>query len=178
MILALTLSIAFAALAQPPQQLQQQDGKPCEAVDGGSHVLDARMRDVLASRYRSWEVRRQCVAEVTLVTDLDPKWASAASGDYDADGKVDHAILLQPKAPASGRPIVVVFLSSVGNEPVLAGDGNLYISTVRRGSRGHDHDTGRDFTYTTDAIFSGDFHCCGFSLIWRNGKFVRVSTAD
>jgi hypothetical protein len=169
------LSIALSALAP---QLRQQDGKPCESVDGGSHALSARVKSVLASRYSNWEVRRQCVAEVTEVTDLDPRWASVASGDYDADGRIDHAILLQPKPATSGKLTIVVFLSSVGGEPVVAGEGNLYVSTVTRGSRGHNHDTGQDFTYSNDAIFSGDFHCCGYSLIWRDGKFIRVTTAD
>ena len=175
MSLLWALSIVLSSLAPQPRQ---QNGKPCESVDGGSQALSARVRSVLAARYRSWEVRRQCAAEVTEVTDLDPKWASVASGDYDADGRIDYAILLQPKPTHSGKLIIVVFLSSVGDEPVVAGEGNLYISTVTRGSRGHNHDTGQDFTYTNDAIFSGDFHCCGYSLIWREGKFIRVTTAD
>jgi hypothetical protein len=30
----------------------------------------------------------------------------------------------------------------------------------------------------TDAIFTGDYHCCGSSLIWRKGKFIVVPTSD
>src|SRR5262245_23801861 len=106
MALLLLTSWLFAA-----QALKQFDGKPCDAVDGGSQALTAEMRSGLATRYRSWQVRHQCAEEAT-VNGVDPKWASVASGDYDADGKVDQAVLLGLKS-SPDRTIVVVFLSSV-----------------------------------------------------------------
>lgn len=174
-----TILITIVLLAQaavPPQLRVQGDGKPCEPVDGGSHVLTPEMKASLASRYRSWQVRTQCVGEATDNA-IDPKWASVASGDYDGDGRIDQAILLEPKS-SSNRTIVVVFMSSIGSEPVLAGDGSQQMATIPRGRRGHNFDTERDFTYENDAIFVGDYHCCGASLIWRNGKFIAIPTSD
>lgn len=86
--------IALAMLAGSFEQPRVQgDGKPCDLVDGGSHVLTTPMRAVLASQYRSWAVRRQCKSEPSVLR-LDPQGASVASGDYDADGRVDQAVLL------------------------------------------------------------------------------------
>lgn len=161
----------FVGLAQAPVQ---DDGKPCEAVDGGTHALPPAIRKVLSSRYRSWQVRHQCVGE-TENFDVDPQWASIASGDYDADGKVDHAVLLETRTPPR-RTIIVVFLSSAGR--VVVEDGRSYVSTINRGSRGHNFETEKDFTYETDAIFSSAYECCGFSLIWRNGRFIRIASSD
>ena len=170
----LAFAMMWSLMQQPPPQ--QQDGKPCEAVDGGSHVLSPEMSSALATRYRSWQVRLQCVGEAKELG-LDPKWASVASGDYDGDGRIDQAVLLQQKS-ALDRTIVVVFLSSGGAAPVLAGDGSMHLGTVNRGSRGHDYEAVRDFTFTRDAIATGDYHCCGFSLVWRSGRFVRIFTHD
>ena len=154
---------------------QAQSATPCERVDGGSQLLSVMQRATLASRHPGWSVRRQCVTQVMESTDLDPKFASVTAGDYDADGKIDVAVLLESKAEQTR---VVVFLSSAGSVPVVAGDGSMYVGTISRGSRGHDYDTERDFTYLNDAIFTGDFHCCGASFIWREGRFVRVATDD
>lgn len=174
-----TILIAIVLLSQPavpPQLRVQGDGKPCEQVDGGSPILTPQMKASLASRYRSWQVRRQCVGEAREHA-IDPKWASVASGDYDADGRIDQAVLLEPKS-SSNRTIVVVFMSSVGSVPVLAGAGPQQIVTIPRGRRGHNYETERDFTYVNDAIFAGDYHCCGVSLIWRDGKFIALPTSD
>ena len=169
----LVFAMTWSLVQQPTLQ---EDGKPCELVDGGSHVLSLEMRKALATRYRSWQVRAQCVGEATE-RGIDPAWASVAAGDYDGDGSIDQAVLLQQKS-ALERTIVVVFLSSGGATPVLAGEGSMHLGTVNRGSRGHDYEAVRDFTYTRDAIATGDYHCCGFSLIWRDGKFVRIFTHD
>jgi hypothetical protein len=176
-------AVLLAALLLTPidqqsqaQERKQDDGQPCELVDGGSHVLTSQMKATLATRYRSYLVHQQCVGE-NRVIDLDPAWSSVASGDYDADGKVDQAVLLETKA-MPGRTIVVVFMSSLGGSALLAGEGSSYISTINRGGLGHNWDTEQDFTYTTDAIFSGDFHCCGVSFVWRNGKFYRFTSSD
>lgn len=168
--------VLMAAFVLSAQTLLQNDGTPCNPVDGGSHVLTAKMNAVLASRYRSWQVRHQCVAEATE-NGVDPKWGSVASGDYDGDGKIDQAVLLRLKTSAS-RTIVVVFLSTIGELPVLAGQGSEHLATIPRGSRGHNYDTEQDVTYRTDAIFTGDYHCCGVSMVWRNGRFIVFPSAD
>ena len=170
-LFALALVMSLAVRWQVPVRLQS-DGKPCELVDGGSRVLTAEMKSVLASKYRSWRVKSQCAGEPE--TDIDPKWASVASGDYDSDGKVDQAVLLE----SAGRTIVLVFLSSVTGGPVVAGDGSQHLSTITRGTRGHNFETEKDFTYETDALYTGDYHCCGYSLLWQKGKFIRIATGD
>ena len=175
LLIVLTLAMPIVSQQQTPER-KQDDGQPCKPVDGGSHVLTSQMKATLATRYRSYQVHQQCVGENQIV-DIDPAWSSVASGDYDADGKIDQAVLLDLTAPTRRR-IVVVFMSSLGGTTVLAGDGLSYISTINRGSLGHNWDTEQDFTYTTDAIFSGDFHCCGVSFLWRNGKFYRFTSSD
>jgi hypothetical protein len=171
LLFAAILTLPMAAHAQTKPRLQS-DGKPCELVDGGSHVLTPSMKTILASKYRGSRLRQQCAGETE--TDIDPRWASVASGDYDSDGKVDQAVLLE--SIAEGRIIVVVFLSSIG--PVVAGDGSEHLSTITRGTRGHDFDTEKDFTYETDALYTGDYHCCGYSLLWQKGRFIRITTGN
>jgi len=174
----LLAAMLFAPIVVQPQTQErtQDDGKPCELVDGGSHVLTPQMKATLATRYRSYRVHQQCVAE-NRDLDRDPTFSSVASGDYDADGRVDQAVLLEPRT-AAVRRIVVVFMTSAGGAAVLAGDGFSFVSTINRGTLGHNWDTEQDFTYTTDAIFTGDFHCCGASFVWRNGKFYRFTSSD
>ena len=172
-LFALALVTSLAVRSQVPVRLQS-DGKPCELVDGGSRVLTPEMKTVLASKYRSWQLKSQCAGEPE--TDIDPRWASVASGDYDSDGKVDQAVLLESK-PA-GRTIVLVFMSSVSGGPVVAGDGSEHLSTITRGTRGHNFETEKDFTYEADALYTGDYHCCGYSFLWQKGKFIRITTGD
>ena len=69
------LPATFLTILLVVQALTQYDGKPCEAVDGGSHVLTSEMKSMLASRYRSWQVRHQCVgeaADIPLLRKIDP----------------------------------------------------------------------------------------------------------
>jgi hypothetical protein len=170
------LLLTVLALVAPTQERKQDDGHPCVPVDGGSHLLTSQMKATLATRYRSYQVAQQCVGE-NKDLGFDPAWRSVAFGDYDGDSRVDQAVLLELKAPRR-RTIVVVFMTSLGGAAVLAGDGSIYISTINRGSLGRNWDIEQDFTYTADAIFSGDFHCCGVSFVWRNGKFVRFTSSD
>jgi hypothetical protein len=173
LLFAVALMMPIAAPSQTKPRLQS-DGNPCELVDGGSHVLTPAKKAVLASRYGNFRLRQQCGGETE--TDLDPRWASVASGDYDSDGKVDQAVLLEPVG--AGHVTIVVFMSSVSSGPVVAGDGSGHLSTITRGTRGHNFETEKDFTYEADALYTGDYECCGYSLVWQKGKFVRIATDD
>ena len=153
---------------------QTQPAAPCERVDGGSQLLSAIQRTTLKVRHPGFEVKRQCGADLRDIINVDARYASVAAGDFDADGRIDVAVLVESRT--QGRTLVVVFMSSVRGGPVVAGDGDAYVTTISRGTLGHDFDTETDFTYTTDAIFTGDLHCCGASLIWRDGKFARNTT--
>ena len=175
-----TLVMAALMLAAAGSAVAGQPKTPCDRVDGGTHLLTDAMRAALASRYRSYQVRRQCLADLTENTDLDPKALSVTSGDYDDDGHKDVAVLLEskPGAQAGARVIIVAFLSSRGGSPVYAGEGNGYVSSNAKGDLGHNWDLEQDFTFQRDAIFTGDFHCCGYSLIFVKGRFIRITTSD
>ena len=173
--------LAVSLLATVAVIEARQPTAPCERVDSGPHLLTVAMKEALASRFRSWEIRKQCLSDVGPNSDLDPKALSVTSGDYDDDGSKDYAVLLEWKTPVVRRGsavIVVAFLSSAGGAPVFAGDGSLFVTSNAKGDLGHNWDIEQDFTFPRDAIFTGDFHCCGHSLLFVKGRFIRITTSD
>jgi hypothetical protein len=159
--------------------VEPQSKGPCQMIDGGSQLLNPAQLRLLASRYRSWEIRRQCPADVDPYSNMDPRALSVTIGDYDADGKPDVAVLMQSRNLArTDGTIVVAFMTSLGDAPVFAGRGSLFVATNKKGEAAHDFSLERDFTFTRDAIFTGDFHCCGDSLLFTSGRFIRIPTSD
>ena len=107
--------------------------------------------------------------------DLSP---SVARGDFDGDGRFDLAVLLRARSGWLGTIIVVFLDIERGSHPIVAGDGLETIATVRKGVRGHSYDDGRTFTYLADSIVTGCCECCAHALIYRRGRFFRVTVGD
>ena len=107
-------------------------------------------------------------------------------GDFDGDGRLDHAVLIEEGSETDGRGLVgrpdvyiVAFLARRNEYRMLIvtheGGGSLQL--MRKGDRDYDYDTQREFTYSNDTIFSG-VGMGGSSYLYENGKFRAVITSD
>jgi len=151
---------------------------PCERVDGGSHLLPEDVRAVIQSTYRSWEVARHCRRDLEREQSYGLMTPSVAVGDFDGDGRSDLAVLLRARS-GWPRTIIVAFLDTErGLTTVLAGDGLEVISTIPKGTLDYSYDDNRMITFQNDAIETSCCECCGDALIYRRGRFFRVTTAD
>ncbi|MFN0139975.1 MAG: hypothetical protein ACKVQW_07795 [Pyrinomonadaceae bacterium] len=99
------------------------------------------------------------------------------TGDWNGDGRTDHAAMLQLKSNQQQRITVVLMRSGRNYETYLlaANDG---LGSIRRGDRGYNYDTGKNFRYKNDAISSYFWEKAGTSYIWERGRFRGIPTSD
>jgi hypothetical protein len=167
----------------PPQEvgaLSVVAVRSCERnIDGGTDAIPEVARAVLESRYRSWEVAQHCPDDVTQYLTLHGRRTpSVTVGDFDGDGRSDHAVLLQSRADSTRTIIVALMQTDRGVEPLLAGGGLETISTAAKGSRDYSYEDNRMITLRNDTIVTSCCECCAHALIYRRGRFFRVSVAD
>ena len=107
-------------------------------------------------------------------------------GDFDGDGRLDHAVLIEEESGVNERGLVtypnvyiVAFLAR-RNEyrmRIVTNEGGGCLQLMRKGDRDYAYDTQREFTYSNDTIFSG-VGMGGSSYLYENGKFRAVITSD
>jgi hypothetical protein len=113
-------------------------------------------------------------------------YAQMIKGDFNDDGLMDYAILIQQSAEANDKGVakplivqIVAFFRKPGgykmNHVSSEGGGSLIL--MRKGGSDYDYEAQRDFTYPRDSIFSG-VGMGGTSYIWENGKFRALTTSD
>jgi hypothetical protein len=150
---------------------------------------DAALRDEAA-------LTRQCREAVgTLwphwrVPPVSPEvrdWAASrgedptvAYGDFDDDGRMDVALLLQTTSPPGALKIVVC-LSSLGvSRPVVVerpycSEG---ITRVSKGQRYHDFATDREGIYPRDGVHAYCFEKAGATYLFTDGSFRQIVDSD
>lgn len=151
---------------------------PCERVDGGSHLLPEDVRAVIQSTYRSWEVARHCRRDLEREQSYGLMTPSVAVGDFDGDGRSDLAVLLRARSGWPGAVIVVFLDSERGSTPIVAGGGLDVIATIAKGSRDYSYDDNRMITFRNDTIVARCRECSAHALIYRRGRFFRVTVSD
>ena len=108
------------------------------------------------------------------------------NGDFNDDGRLDYAVLIQQGAKATDggavKPvilhIVVFFRKRDGYQMyhvTYEGGGSLML--MRKGETDYDYDKQREFTYPRDAIFSG-MGMGGMSYLYEYGLFRAIITSD
>jgi hypothetical protein len=170
-------------LPAPPQEVGAVSAvavRSCERnIDGGTDAIPEATRAVLEFRYRSWEVAQHCPDDVTQYLKLyGRRTPSVTVGDFDGDGRTDHAVLLRSRADSARTIIVALMQTDRGVEPLLAGGGLETISTAAKGSRDYSYEDNRMITLRNDPIVTSCCECCAHALIYRRGRFFRVSVAD
>jgi len=108
------------------------------------------------------------------------------SGDFDGNGQLDYAVIIEHGVALGedGNPVghntyVVAFLKSGDKLKFYMMDGGgEYIALIKKGEKGYEYGTGKNFIYKNDAIFSGYFEKGGSSYIYEKGKFRGITTSD
>lgn len=113
-------------------------------------------------------------------------FAQLIHGDFDGDGRLDQAVLIEEGSDTDDRGLVyrpdvyiVAFLAR-RNEyrmRIVTYEGGGSLQLMRKGEGDYDYEEQREFTYQRDAIFSG-MGMGGTSYLYENGKFRAVITSD
>ena len=107
-------------------------------------------------------------------------------GDFDADGRMDYALLIEQDPEANDRSVVVpmkFYIVAFFNKnhryrmQVVTDEGGESLLLMRKGDRDYNYDLQREFTYVRDTIFSG-FGMGGTSYLYENGRFRAIITSD
>lgn len=113
-------------------------------------------------------------------------YAQVINGDFNDDGRLDYAVLIQQRAEANDRgvarplavQIVAFFRKADGYRmyPVTS-EGGSCVMLMRKGGTDYDYEKQREFTYPRDAIFSG-IGMGGLSYLYEYGTFRAIITSD
>jgi hypothetical protein len=113
-------------------------------------------------------------------------FAQLIQGDFDGDGRLDYAVLIEVESGTDDRGLVsrpayyVVAFLARRNEyrmRMVTQEGGGCLQLMPKGEGDYDYDAQRGFTYSRDTIFSGG-GCCGSSYLYEHGKFRGVITSD
>jgi hypothetical protein len=113
-------------------------------------------------------------------------YAQLIKGDFNDDGHLDYAVLIQQRAEANDRgvarplavQIVAFFRKRDGYKmyPVTS-EGGSCLMLMPKGETDYDYEKQREFTYPRDAIFSG-IGMGGLSYLYEYGTFRAIITSD
>ena len=170
----------------------------CSSLAPGPHAaqpsprrgLPPAVRSALDRRYPGWKFPHVNDEVRKFVKDYFSPAAAPefTSGDFDGNGEVDYAVLVEhgtivgEGGKAVGKRVrLVAFLKQGGGYKFRLVDpegGGEYVFTFRKGEKGYDYDTGKNFTYRNDAIATGIFEKAGTSYVYEKGKFRATLTSD
>lgn len=114
------------------------------------------------------------------------KYAQIVKGDFNDDGRLDYAVLIQQGAEADDRGVVkplIVHIVAFFRKPdgykmhPVTSEGGGCVMLMRKGETDFDYESQRDFAYPRDSIFSG-MGMGGMSYLYENGKFRAIITSD
>lgn len=153
-------------------------------------ILLTLFPSIASASSRSCEVRAQSAFptfELTPGSDRrgppihdSTKPYSKVRGDYDGDGKTDIALLLRPKYGDGKYAISVCLSSRPGGAPEFIADAYTSgpLSTIPKGRKYQDFDTGAWHKYERDGVGSYCCECCGATYVFRKGEFEAVVDSD
>jgi hypothetical protein len=113
-------------------------------------------------------------------------FAQLIQGDFDDDGRLDYAVLIEVESGTDDRGLVsrpagyiLAFLARRNEYKMrmVTHEGGGCLQIMPKGEVDYDYDAQREFTYSHDTIFSGG-GCCGSSYLYEHGKFRAIITSD
>lgn len=146
--------------------------------------------EVLLNRnFPGWSFPRVSEDDCYSVKECGGPNASAhlINGDFNDDGRLDYAVLIQQGAQASDKGsavkplvihIVAFFRKPNGHQMYhVTSEGGGSLILMRKGQEDYDYEKQREFTYPRDAIFSG-VGMGGMSYLYEYGLFRAITTSD
>ena len=169
------LCIVLLLLSPPFSQAQIADRVLVQSCEG-----------LLSRRIPGWRVA-PVTAEVAEFARRRNVSATLASGDFDADGRTDVAMLIL--GGVETNPIVqrledlhiAVCLNTTSGvrlymiDKPYCGDG---IAVSRRGTRYHDFESGSDGVYTVDGVHAYCFEKAGATYQYESDAFRMIVDSD
>ena len=160
--------------------------------------LPSIVRAELDKRFSGWrfpkvdESIHRYLREINSA-DIHPEFIS---GDFDGNGQLDYAVRIEHGValgedgdPVGHNTYVVAFLKNrdklkfymlehgMANDGMVDYEGEI-ITLIKKGEKGYEYGTGKNFIYKNDTIFSGYFEKGGSSYIYEKGKFRGITTSD
>ena len=109
------------------------------------------------------------------------------SGDFDGNGRPDHAVLIwhghvvnESGGPIGPQSYLVVFLRKGKRYQmhVIKDPDGEYLCLAKKGTRDYDYEKQEEISYANDAILTGIFEKGGSSYVYQRGKFRSFVSSD
>jgi hypothetical protein len=153
-----------------------------------SEKLPSSARRTLNRRFPGWKFVKVSL-EVRQFFEKEMKGASPSliSGDFDGNGRIDYAALIQHgkvfnergKAIGSKYYLVAFLRRGRGYRMYVIKDPDgEYLCLAKKGTRDYNYEEQKEITYANDAIMTGIFEKAGSSYVYRNGRFLSFSSSD
>ena len=144
-------------------------------VEAQSIKLPNECKSILDINFRGWKLAKiQKDISAYHKKRKFPFEPNLIKGDWNGDGKIDYAILIEHKKKAK----TVAFVGIQNKFKHFLLEGGDYIQIFKKGANDYNYDSQKGFKYKNDAIFVGSGECCGSSYIWRKEKFIGIVTSD
>ena len=141
-------------------------------------MLPADCERLLATKFRSWKLASIQPEIIEYFKKERPhEQPNIIKGDWNGDGKIDYATMLQAKSD-SERRITVAFLKSENSYRTYVLGAADCLMSMKRGERDYSFDSGKYFRYKNDAIFDYIWEKAGVSYVWARDRFRIITTSD
>jgi hypothetical protein len=100
-----------------------------------------------------------------------------ATGDFDGNGKIDQAILIEHE---KDRKIAVCLSTAKSTKLVVISNPYCrdYVSTSRAGGKHYNYDTDKTETIKNDGVSVSCFEKAGATYVYENGAFRQIVDSD
>jgi hypothetical protein len=154
-------------------------------------VLPEGIRLLLDQRYPGWRVALVSGDVRAVVGQRLGPTPGVISGDFDGNGRADHAILIEyPNTDEPGNAFThfveaVAFLDHAGNFSLVrlrdrqpGPSPDVFLTLQKRGTQGFDVEANKKFTYPHDSIGEWHFGKAGGTYVFGSGRFRLVIESD
>ena len=148
------------------------------AVTAQEPEIPKFLRNTLNSEFGSWKMAE---IEQSISTYFKEKPGNQSpnfiKGDWNGDGMVDYALLVQRKSD-SQKKMVLVFVKDRRGFKRFFLEGFDCLMLVKKGNTDYDFEAKKKFTHKNDAIMSYIWEKSGTSYIWEKNRFRAVLISD
>jgi len=150
--------------------------------------LPTPIKVLLDKRFSGWEFPEISDDDCQIVkqTGGPDAYPELIQGDFDGDGRLDYAVLIEESSNNHEKGIVVypdIYIVAFLNRhqgykmTIVTREGGGCLQVMPKGEGDYDYEAEREFTYSNDTIMSG-FGMGGTSYLYENGKFRAIITSD
>jgi len=150
--------------------------------------LPLPIKVLLNLNYPGWEFPEVSEDDCQAVRECGgpDAYAQMIKGDFNDDGHLDYAVLIQRGAEANDKGVakplrvdIVAFFRKGGGYKMyqVTSEGGSDLILMPKGTTDYDYEKQREFTYPRDTISAG-FGMGGMSYLYEYGKFRAIISSD